>query len=121
MSEGVGIAGALDTSLCSLDISATLLVLDIDMRIGGEERKRKYFVFTFNAGRHSDHKPCQILLVAVTVEEQTDVAAKAVQRGRPGLTTESSQDWSGHIVLLDLHIVASSAVLITQSWYNTVS
>ena len=68
-------------------------------------------MFTLHAGRHSHHKPAEILLVAITVEDQTDVATKTVQRWWPGLTTESSQDRSGHIVLLDLNIVASSAVL----------
>ena len=68
-------------------------------------------MFTLDAGSDSHHKPGQILLVAVAVEDQADVAAKTVQRWWTGLATESSQDRSGHIVLLDLHIVPSSAVL----------
>ena len=76
-------------------------------RRGGEDQT----IFTLNAGRHSHHKPAQILLVAITVEHQTDVATKTVQCWWAGLTTESSQDRCGDIVLLDLDIVATSAVL----------
>ena len=45
------------------------------------------------------------------MEDQPDVAAKTVQDWWTGLTTERSQDWSGHIVLLQLQIVAATAVL----------
>ena len=76
-------------------------------------------IFTLNTGRNSHHKAGEVLLVAVTVEYQTDVATKTVQCSWPGLTTESSQDRRGDIVLLDLDIVASSAVLPRQ-WVYTV-